>query len=36
MSTFLWILTGVLATGLFLYALKLPNPPKDKDHKHGC
>ena len=36
MSTFLWILTGVLATALFLYALTLPNPPKDKDHKPGC
>ena len=30
MSTFLWILTGVLATGLFLYAKKLPNPPSGK------
>ena len=30
MRTFLWILTGVLATGLFLYERKLPNPPSEK------
>jgi hypothetical protein len=30
MSTFLWILTGILATGLFLYARKLPDPPEEK------
>jgi hypothetical protein len=30
MSTFLWILTGVLATGLFIYAKALPNPPSEK------
>ncbi len=32
MSTFSWILTGILATGLFIYALKLPNSHKDKHH----
>ena len=36
MSTLIWTLILVGATGLFLYALRLPNPPKDKDHKHGC
>ena len=37
MSAFLWILTGILATGLFIYALRLPDRPKDeKDHKPGC
>jgi hypothetical protein len=30
MKTLLWILTGVLATALFLYAAKLPNPPGGK------
>lgn len=33
MSTFLWILTAILATGLFLYARSLPNR-SDKDGKH--
>ena len=30
MSTFLWILTAIFASALFIYALKLPQDKKQK------